>query len=253
MAPMKIAMNQPVISNPSDANGRAKRAQSIVHQLFVDAGWAVDAGRRFGDLQPELVARRGDAAYAVEIKAAAEGRSDRLVPLLAQAVLQAQRVAGQNAAPLAVVAAPKIPRRAAEHVLRFAEEYAPDIAVGIVDFEGLRIFRGPRLEQFDAEPEHHASIAVVRPRQPGNLFADLNQWMLKVLLAPELPEELLSAPRGQYRNASQLARAAQVSVMSAFRFVQQLQEAGTFTSRLRIFVSSDARNFSSSGRLSQNR
>ena len=141
-------------------------------------------------------------------------------------MLQAQRVAGQNAAPLAVVAAPKIPRRAAEHVLRFAEEYAPDIAVGIVDFEGLRIFRGPRLEQFDAEPEHHASIAVVRPRQPGNLFADLNQWMLKVLLAPELPEELLSAPRGQYRNASQLARAAQVSVMSAFRFVQQLQEAG---------------------------
>ena len=106
---MKIAMNQPVISNPSDANGRAKRSQSIVHQLFVDAGWAVDAGRRFGDLQPELVARRGDAAYAVEIKAAVEGRSDRLVPLLAQAVLQAQRVAGQNAAPLAVVAAPKFP------------------------------------------------------------------------------------------------------------------------------------------------
>ena len=93
---MKIAMSQPAISNPSDANGRAKRAQSLVHQLFVDAGWAVDSGRRFGDLQPELVARRGDAAYAVEIKAAAEGRSDRLVPLLAQAVLQAQRVAGRK-------------------------------------------------------------------------------------------------------------------------------------------------------------
>ena len=195
---MKIAMSQPAVFNPSDANGRAKRAQSLVRQLFVDAGWAVDSGRRSGDLQPELVARRGDAAYAVEIKAAAEGRSDRLVPLLAQAVLQALRVAGQNAAPLAVVAAPKIPRRAAEHILRFAEEYAPDVAVGIVDFEGLRIFRGPRLEQFDAEPEHRASIAVMRPRQPGNLFADLNQWMLKVLLAPELPEELLSAPRGQY-------------------------------------------------------
>src|SRR5260370_14611723 len=50
--------------------------------------------------------------------------------------------------------------------------------------------------------------------------------MLKVLLAPEVPEELLSAPRGQYRNASQLARAARVSVMSAFRFVQQLQDEG---------------------------
>jgi hypothetical protein len=50
--------------------------------------------------------------------------------------------------------------------------------------------------------------------------------MIKVLLAPELPDELISAPRGRYRNASQLARAANVSVMSAFRFVQQLQREG---------------------------
>ena len=50
--------------------------------------------------------------------------------------------------------------------------------------------------------------------------------MLKVLLAPEVPEELLSAPRGQYRNASQLAEAAQVSMMSAFRLVQHLQDEG---------------------------
>ena len=63
-------------------------------------------------------------------------------------------------------------------------------------------------------------------RESGQLFSDLNQWMVKVLLAPELPDALLKAPRGQYRNASQLARAAQVSVMSAFRFVQQLHEEG---------------------------
>ena len=50
--------------------------------------------------------------------------------------------------------------------------------------------------------------------------------MRKVLLAPELPDALLNAPRGQYRNASQLAGAAHVSVMSAFRLVQQLQEGG---------------------------
>jgi hypothetical protein len=50
--------------------------------------------------------------------------------------------------------------------------------------------------------------------------------MLKVLLAPELPDALLASPRGQYRNASQLARAANVSVMSAFRFVHQLEREG---------------------------
>jgi hypothetical protein len=50
--------------------------------------------------------------------------------------------------------------------------------------------------------------------------------MLKVLLATELPDRLLSAPRGPYNNASQLAKAAQVSVMSAFRFIQQLRQEG---------------------------
>jgi hypothetical protein len=50
--------------------------------------------------------------------------------------------------------------------------------------------------------------------------------MLKVLLAPELPEAFLGAPRGRYRSASQLAAAANVSVMSAFRFVRQLQREG---------------------------
>jgi hypothetical protein len=50
--------------------------------------------------------------------------------------------------------------------------------------------------------------------------------MLKVLLAPELPQHLLSAPRERYRNASELARAAKVSVVSANRFVRQLQRDG---------------------------
>jgi len=50
--------------------------------------------------------------------------------------------------------------------------------------------------------------------------------MLKVLLAPLLSEELLRAPRREYRNASELAAAAEVSVMSAFRFVRQLRQEG---------------------------
>jgi hypothetical protein len=37
---------------------------------------------------------------------------------------------------------------------------------------------------------------------------------------------MLSAPRGQYGNASELARAADVSVMSAFRLVRRLRDEG---------------------------
>jgi hypothetical protein len=54
------------------------------------------------------------------------------------------------------------------------------------------------------------------------MFSDLNQWMLKILLAEWIPADLLSAPRQQFRNPTELARAADVSVMSAFRLVRQL-------------------------------
>jgi hypothetical protein len=210
----------------SDAAQRERSAESLLAAMFEKAGWDVQRPRHRDGFRPDLLVRRRGIAYAVEVKAGPEGRSDRLVPLFAQAVLQSARSAGPKAAPLAVVAAPKISPRAAEQVIKFAEDYAPDAAVGVIDFEGLRMFRGPQLEEMNAQARDLPSAAGRSVRDSGHLFSDLNQWMLKVLLAPELPDALLSAPRGQYRNASQLARAANVSVMSAFRFVQQLQHEG---------------------------
>lgn len=209
----------------SPAMERGKRAETLLAEIFENAGWRVERQpKRQGSELDMIVRRPNGVAYAVEVKAAVEGRADRLVPLFSQAVLQSQHGAGKNAAPLAVVAAPRISQRAAEQILKFAEHYAPDAAVGVIDFEGLRLFRGPHLKGLNAEAPHKSSIASKSPRVSGHLFSDLNQWMLKVLLASEIPENLLSAPRGQYKNASQLARSAKVSIMSAFRFVQQLQD-----------------------------
>jgi hypothetical protein len=208
----------------SDASERGRFAESRLAALFEGAGWHVR--RHPNDPGPDLVVRRKGIEYAVEIKSAPEGRSDRLVPLFAQAVLQATHAANRKAAPLAVVAAPRVSRRAAEHVMAFAERYAPDAAAGVIDFEGYAIFRGPHLEKLNAEGKELPSSVRQSVRESGALFSDLNQWMLKVLLAPELPDSLLASPRGQYRNASQLARAANVSVMSAFRFVQQFEREG---------------------------
>lgn len=64
----------------------------------------------------------------------------------------------------------------------------------------------------------------VAPKRSHDLFSDLNQWLLKVLLAPELPEDLLSAPRREYGTAADLADAAQVSAMSVSRFIRRLRE-----------------------------
>ncbi len=218
-------MENPELPRRSDASDRGRSAESRLAALFEKAGWRV---RSHPNVDPgaDLVARRKGIEYVVEIKSAAEGRGDRLVPLFAQAVLEASRAAGQKAAPLAVVAAPRVSSRAAEQVMAFAERYAPDVAAGVIDFEGFALFRGPHLEEMNAEARRVPASRRQSVPDSGQLFSDLNQWMLKVLLAPELPDALLSAPRDQYRNASQLARAANVSVMSAFRFVQQLQREG---------------------------
>jgi hypothetical protein len=226
---MKTRQTMKNVEKPkkSPAIERGDCAESLVANIFEQAGWLVERKAKRQRSELDMIVRYPDGvAYAVEVKAAVEGRADRLLPLFSQAVLQSQHGARKNAAPLAVVAAPKISQRAAEQVLRFAEQYAPDAAAGVIDFEGLRLFRGSHLEGLNAEAPHKSPIASKSPRVSGHLFSDLNQWMLKVLLAPEIPEELLSAPRGQYRNASQLASAGNVSVMSAFRFVQQLKDEG---------------------------
>jgi hypothetical protein len=208
-----------------DAPARGERAVDEVASVFKNAGWRVAHETSHGKHRPDLIVKRAGVSYAVEVKAAPEGRSDRLIPLWSQACLQAVRAAGAHA-PLAIVAAPKIARKVADHVLNFAHDYAPDAAAGVIDFDGLRQFRGPHLDDLSVEAAPRPESRIDRAIESGQLFSDLNQWMLKVLLAPEIPDDLLSAPRGRYHNASQLAKAANVSVMSAFRLVVQLQRDG---------------------------
>jgi len=50
--------------------------------------------------------------------------------------------------------------------------------------------------------------------------------MLKVLLAPRIPENLMRAPREHIQSVSDLAKAASVSLMSASRFVSLLRGEG---------------------------
>lgn len=232
------------IAPRSDAEARRRKANAELADILESAGWKVMLEPRYpAHGHPDMIVRRGRTTYAVEVKAAAEGRSDRLIPLWSQAYLQAGRASGKHV-PLAVVAAPRIAPRAADQILAFIADVAPDAAAGVFDFAGLRRFRGPHLEELDSfsdldrssgqsahetgrnwpslwssdvQPVHHS---------PADIFSDLNQWMLKVLLAPEIPEHLLSAPREHYRDASHLARSADVSAMSASRLVRQLDHEG---------------------------
>lgn len=200
---------------------------TMLTELFRRSGWKAKREPSIGDKVADLLISRGNLRYIVELKVSSEGRRDRLVPLLSQAILQARAFAQASpepAAPLAVVAAPVISPSAANGLMNFLAEVAPDVAAGVIDREGLQLFVGPGLEKLNAHTPSRARRQHHAPPESAYLFSDLSQWMLKVLLAPLLSEKFLNAPRGSYRNASELAAAAEVSVMSAFRFVRQLRQ-----------------------------
>jgi Holliday junction resolvase len=213
---------------PSASSGPEKDSEELLAQLFENDGWKVQREPAVGKLRADLVVRKKPHAYVVEIKSISEGRRDRVIPLLSQAILQAQAAARKfgSVLPLAILHVGDVKEGLLKQVDRFVSQYAPDIAVGIISDNGVRHFIGEGFEGLQVE---HGQIPK-RPEMPAiqssNMFSDLNQWMLKVLLALEIPEGLLNAPRGSYRNVSELAKAAGVSVMSAFRLGQQLREGG---------------------------
>lgn len=194
-------------------------------EFLRDAGWRVES---YPEAPPEVdfLINKDGLAYLVELKRSSESRRDRLVPLLSEAILQAKAHSRQlqQAHPLAVVASQSLSPAAVEQVLSFAKEYASDVGIGLFDDQGIRVFRGPGLEDLNS-----SSLAPSRERQQllksksYPLFSDLGQWMLKVLIAQHIDPRLLRAPRQPIRNASELAVAAGVSQMSASRLLRQLE------------------------------
>jgi hypothetical protein len=216
-------------------SSRYARAESLKH-LVVDAfrrgGWRVVSEPEIAGIRPDLMVRRGNRHYVVELKSSAEGRRDRLIPLLAQAILQAKAAASRaqlspRAEPLAVIGAESLPHSLIEELQSFAADVAPDVAIGIVDLHGSRIFVGRGLEELNHVVERpRQNHPLMRVGPPLHLFSDLNQWMLKVLLSPHVPDQLLHAPRQKIASASDLAKAADVSLMSASRLVSLLRAEG---------------------------
>ena len=213
---------------PSHQQNRAREFANLLTKTLQKAGWHVKQSPRLADNGADIVARNGKNIYVFQLKALSESRKDRAIPLISQAILEAQRAAVQitgSAIPVAVLASDHVSDPLSENIKDFALRNAPDVAVGIIDAGGFRRFAGHGLEVLNAE---RSRVIEGFPKEvsPSNLFSDLNQWMLKILLSKSIPESLLSAPRGDYENLSQLADAGGVSTMSAFRLVRQLSEEG---------------------------
>jgi hypothetical protein len=208
----------------------------VVADLFREGGWKVLKEPHEQHVSPDLLVSRHGKKLIVELKRASEGRKDRLIPLLSQAALEAvhySRVIPGHPIPVAIVGANRISDSVAEEAIQFLRERAPEVAIGVLDLEGLRLFAGHGLESLSSARRPQSDLPPSKARAP-QLFSDLNQWMLKVLLAPRIPELYLSAPRAQYQGASQLSEAAGVSVMSAFRFVEEFSKEGFVESSLGV-------------------
>jgi hypothetical protein len=207
------------------ADPRGREFESLLADLFRRAGWGVRE-QSPADRAADLIVESGERKYIVELKLSAEGRPDRLVPLLSQAILQAQAAArhfSESAIPVAVVASRHIPESVAKQVKEFGLSHAPKVGIGVIDSEGFRAFYGYGLEKFNSERSAPSQLGLpAHSESSSNLFSDLNQWMMKILLGASIPESLLSVPRNEYRSGRQLAQAARVSVMSASRFIRQL-------------------------------
>ena len=216
-------------SRPRKDSSADRDAVAIVHDVFKQAGWSVSR-ETFGDDEAEyVVAAKSTQKYLIAMASVPKGTSTPLANYWSSACLRAVHYARITRAgtPMAVVCvASSVSEPAAMRLLQFAAAYSPDVAVGVMDHAGFRAFRGTALEELQAMPARWSRQRPTRAPESHNLFSDLNQWMLKVLLAPELPQPLLSAPRSRYRNASELARAANVSAMSASRLVRQLDGEG---------------------------
>jgi Holliday junction resolvase len=210
------------------SSGPGQRAEDLVALLFDAHGWKVQRAPAAGSHRADLLVRKGRQRFLVEVKALSEGRPDRVIPLLSQAILQAQAYARAlgMARPLAVVYVRDASPSLLKQVREFSRDFASDVAVGVISESGVQCFLGEGLEGLSVEPPVVRKGPAKSPGRASHIFSDLNQWMLKVLLAPEIPERLLAAPRAEYRNVSELAGAANVSMMSAFRFAQQLREQG---------------------------
>lgn len=175
--------------------------------------------------------------YTVEVKSLSEGRADRVIPLLSQAILQAQRCAAERhgTQPMAVLYVERAPESMFKKVVGFMDTYRPHAAIAIVTPDGRGLVRWNdevpyEIKSLDrATPRNRARLPGASGNAPPkrfNLFSDLNQWMLKVLLAPDIRDDLLNAPRHSYRTGSELATAAQCSQMSASRLLQHLRQEG---------------------------
>jgi hypothetical protein len=211
------------MSSPSQGAHRGVQANGLLERQLAAAlkaaGWALQPG----DGSVEFWAAKGARRYPVLFRKAPDARRSIIQALLADAVLRGR--ARSRGRFLAVVGAPAISATMARSIEQYIAEVAPHQPFGYVDERGLVRLQGLGLEAARGEPAARASHRTGQER-PRDLFSDLNQWLLKVLVGGRLPAEMVSVPREPVHSAAELADRGQVSTTASWRLYSVLKAGG---------------------------
>lgn len=177
--------------------------------------------------------------YRLVLNTVPVARGPELERALADAALRAQQAArnsDEKEIPLPVVAARSLSANMVERLHQYAAIHLGDSPWGAFDLTGVWHFVNvPRSRTLQMDPVR-LSVKVIDPTirltppPSHDPFSDLGQWLSKVILAQNLDEKLISAPRGPLRNQAALASAANVSLPTVSRWAKALRSMGFLAS-----------------------
>ena len=204
---------------PNPVSKDASPLERHVAAALKEAGWSL----RPADPPADFLAVKGPRRYPILVRRAQDARRSGIQALLADAILRGR--ASVKGGFVAVVSAPAISPAMARSIEQYVAEVAPGQPFGYADDRGLVSFSGLGLERARAEggKRPHSRSAAERPR---DLFSDLNQWLLKILVGRNLPPEMIAVPRQPVRSAAELAARGGASAPAAWRLYSALKNAG---------------------------
>lgn len=196
----------------------------MLEVLRVSAPDVVRAAAPEVDDGVDLVLRSGTDRILVSAKQLGAVRREDLLGRVALSVLELRRHAKGDDALLVVIAAPKVSPRMCEDANRFLKDHAPDVSLIVLDDDWTRVVHGMRFGVGELQHHDDTGNKPTVSRGATRIFADKNAWMLKVLLARDLPATFWGGPKARVDSVGQLALVAQVSQPHASRFVSTFEE-----------------------------
>jgi hypothetical protein len=125
--------------------------------------------------------------------------------------------------PVLLVGVDRVGAKTAAAIEVFMKAALPGWEWGVFDLNGSARIRVPSLRT-NVNLQTVPVRGDVPARRSKDLFSDLNQWMLKVLLLRPVKPERWAGPRDAVGTATDLARVAKVSIETAHRFVRTFEE-----------------------------